>query len=168
MDLEHQLFNSLSQTDGRTDGRTDRRTDGQTDRAWGCECVRSPECAGMRLVSVLLSRSQSSRSPDWLPDSTVFPSQQKHLGRRFKWSQKHTPDQLKNTELSAKPIKKCALVCGASGERDGTSSPPRLVLMTSRCPSGRLWPWGSSRPRCSGRVCCLRRRRSTRVQGAKI
>ena len=29
MDLEHQLFNSLSQTDGRTDGQTHRRTDGQ-------------------------------------------------------------------------------------------------------------------------------------------
>ena len=38
-----------------------------------------PECAAILLVTVLLSRSHSRRSPDFPPHSTEFPSQQKHL-----------------------------------------------------------------------------------------
>lgn len=38
-----------------------------------------PVCAVILLVTVLLSRSHSSRSPDRPPHRTEFPSQQKHL-----------------------------------------------------------------------------------------
>lgn len=38
-----------------------------------------PECAGILLVTVLLSRSHSRRSPDCPPHNTELPSQQKHL-----------------------------------------------------------------------------------------
>jgi hypothetical protein len=38
-----------------------------------------PECPGILVVTLLLSRSRTWRCPDWPPDRTVFPSQQKHL-----------------------------------------------------------------------------------------